>query len=69
MEHELYFLYRLATQQGIVGDDAVTGELSSSEFGVFLFPWARFAEEGKIQGWEVLATKPGVLRLLVGVVL
>ena len=47
----------------------MTGELSSSEFGVFLFSGARFAEQGNIQGWEVLATKSGVLRLLVGVVL
>lgn len=55
----------LETLQGVVGDDAYSGELSSSEAGVYLFPEARFSNQGKVQGWEVMARKSGVLRLLV----
>ena len=40
---------------------------STYQAGVYLLPDLKFESEGKIQVWEVLAMKPGVIRLLVSI--
>ncbi|XP_028406520.1 polycystin-1-like isoform X2 [Dendronephthya gigantea] len=53
------------TLQGVVGHDVVPNVESTSDSGIYVFPDLRFESKGKIQAWEVLAMKAGVIRLLI----
>lgn len=55
------------TKQGIVGHNVPPNVMSTHADGIYLFPDLRFAGKGKIQAWEVLAMKAGVIRLLVSI--
>ena len=63
----MYVSIILETLQGVVGDDVTPNIKSTETAGVYLLPDLKFESEGKVQLWEVLAIKPGVIRLLVSI--
>ena len=63
----VYVSIILETLQGVVGDDVTPNIKSTETAGVYLLPDLKFESEGKVQLWEVLAMKPGVIRLLVSI--
>ena len=49
----------------MVGNDVPPNVMSTQKPGIYMFQDLRFESKGKIQAWEVLAMKAGVIRLLV----
>ena len=51
----------------MVGSDVPPNALTDHPAGIYVSDHLKFEGKGKIQAWEVLALKAGVIRLLVSI--